>query len=145
MPAKINEELHTSEWLRNVLGAIPNLAAIAPAGVWLDLIPEEATLPGIRYQCQSRQDVSGNTKSSQRIMVRLDWLVVGTTEGPGMAALVPITDAIDNALQGANGATSAVSVLSCLRQETFFQSEVGRSGVTFRHSGGIYRTLVVPL
>lgn len=145
MPARINEEAHTAEWLKTVLSGIPNLANIAPAGAWLDLIPEEMVLPGIRYSCRQRQDVSGATKSSQRIMVQLDWLVAGVTEGPGLAQLVPIADAIDTALQGAFGNTSAVSVLSCLRQETFFQSEVGRSGVTFRHSGGIYRTLVVPL
>lgn len=145
MPAKVNEELHTAEWIKTVLGQIPNLATIAPGGVWLELISEKVTLPAIRFHCQRRHDRSGNTRSSQRIMVELDWLVAGVIEGPGLVPLVPIADAIDNALQGANGSTSAIQVLSCLRQETFFQSEVGRSGVTFRHSGGIYRTLVVPL
>jgi len=59
--------------------------------------------------------------------------------------LVKIADAIDNALQKKSGATSAVTILSCLRQETFFMTEEGRSGVVFRHSGGIYRILATPL
>lgn len=145
MPARINEEIHTSEWLKTALGAIPNLATIAPAGVWRDRIPEDRTLPGIRYQVQSRHDVNGGTRSSQRIMVQIDWLVVGTVEGPSIVGLVPIADAIDVALEGQSGSTSTVSVLSCLRQSTFFLTEEGRSGVLFRHSGGIYRTLVTPL
>lgn len=141
----INEEVHTAEWLRTTLDGIPSRATIAPAGVWQDIIPEEKTLPGIRFQCQRRRDVSGGTRSSQRIMVELDWLVVGTVKGTDYISLVQVVDAIDSAIQGKNGTTAAVEVMSCLRQETFSMSEVGRSGVTFRHAGGIYRTLVVPL
>lgn len=145
MVAKINEEIHTGEWLRTTLDGIPNLGAIAPAGVWRDQIPEDKDLPGIRYQVQSRHDVNGGTRSSQRIMVEIDWLVVGTVSGSSLVPLVAIADAIDVALQGQSGSTAAVSVLSCLRQQTFFMTEEGRSGVLFRHSGGIYRTLVTPL
>jgi hypothetical protein len=141
----LNEELHTAEWIKSQLGTIPNMANIAPGGAWLDLIPQDQVLPAIRYQARSRQDVSGATKSSQRIMVEIDWLVVGVVEGPGLIPLLPVADGIDAVLQGANGVTSTIEVMSCLRQDTFSLTEEGRSGVTFRHAGGIYRTLVVSL
>jgi len=48
-PALINEEIHVAEWLHTQLNAITSLNTMAPAGVWIDLIPIERTLPGIRY------------------------------------------------------------------------------------------------
>lgn len=143
--ALLNEEIHTGEWIKAQLDAIPNFGVIAPGGAWLDLIPKEEQLPAVRFQVQLRHDVSGATRSSQRIMVELDWLVAGVVEGPGLVPLVPIADAIDVALQGANGSTSTIQVFSCLRQDTYLMTEEGRSGVMFRHAGGIYRTLVVSL
>lgn len=143
--ALLNEELHTAQWLTSVLGAIPSLNTIAPGGVWMDVIPEDKVLPAIRFQCILRRDVSGATRSDQRIMVMLDWQVAGVVAGGDLLPLLPITDAIDVALQGQNGATSTVQVMSCLRQRPYLMTESGRSGVLFRHSGGVYRTLVVSL
>lgn len=143
--ALLNEEAHTAAWLSAVLEAIPNLNTLAPAGAWLDVIPMDKVLPGIRYQCQRRHDVSGGFKSDQRIMVQLDWLVCGVVEGGDLIPLVPIADAIDVALQGQVGNTGTVEIFSCLRQAPYFMTETGRSGVLFRHAGGIYRTLVVSL
>lgn len=143
--ALLNEELHTAEWLSTVLEAIPNLGTIAPAGAWLDLIPMDKDLPGIRYQCVRKKDVSGAMRSDQRIMIQLDWLVAGVVAGGDLIPLVPIADAIDVALQGQSGVTSKVEIFSCLRLETYSMTEAGRSGVLFRHAGGVYRTLVVSL
>ncbi len=146
MPAtKINDELHIAEWLESTLSAIPNLNVIAPAGAWLDLIPEEQALPGIRFHKQAGHDVSGATAQSRRIVSQYDWVVAGVVEGPDLLKLLPIADAIDNALDGAVGATSTISIYQCWRIETYSLTESGRSGVQFRHAGGIYRTIARPL
>jgi hypothetical protein len=142
---KINDEIHIAEWLKSVLGAIPSLNTIAPAGVWMDLIPEEQTLPGIRYQKQSGHDVGGNTAQSRRIVSQYDWLVAGVVEGQDLVKLVTIADAIDNALDGAVGTTSTIAIYQCWRMSTFSLTEEGRSGVQFRHAGGLYRTIARPL
>lgn len=142
---KINDELHITEWLKTTLDAIPNLSSIAPAGAWLDLIPEQAVLPGIRFHKQSGHDVGGSTSQSRRIVSQYDWVVAGVVEGPDLISLVPIADAIDNALDGAVGATGTIEIYQCWRMETFSLTEVGRSGVQFRHAGGIYRTIARPL
>lgn len=105
----------------------------------------DKVLPGIRYQCIRSKDVKGGTRSSQRIMVEMDWIVCGVVKGGDLLPLLPLTDAIDVALEGQNGATSTIQVMSCLRQRPYSMTESGRSGVLFRHSGGIYRTLVVSL
>lgn len=145
MVALLNEELHTSEWILARLNTIPNLNMIAPGGIWQDLIPKDKDLPAIRFQTHLRHDVNGPFRNDQRIMVEIDWLVAGVVSGPGIIPLVPIADAIDVALQGQVGNTSTVEVFSCLRQDTWSMTEEGRSGVTFRHAGGIYRTLVKSL
>jgi hypothetical protein len=142
---KINDELHIAEWLKTVLSAIPNLNAIAPAGAWLDMIPEEATLPGIRFHKQAGHDVGGHTQASRRIVSQYDWVVAGVVKGPDLLDLIPIADAIDYALDGASGTTATIAIYQCWRLQTFSLTESGRSGVQFRHAGGIYRTIARPL
>lgn len=142
---KINDELHIAEWLKSTLGAIPNLGNIAPGGVWLDLIPEQKSLPGIRFHKQAGHDVGGATAQSRRIVSQYDWVVAGVVEGPDLLSLVAIADAIDNALDGSVGTTSTITIYQCWRMETFSLTESGRSGVQFRHAGGIYRTIARPL
>jgi hypothetical protein len=143
MVVTINDELHITEWLKTTLSAIPNLNTLAPGGVWLDLIPEEKPLPGIRYQKQAGHDVGGSTRVSRRIVAQYDWLVAGVTEG-NLPSLVLLADAIDTALDGQSGETSTYSVYQCWRVSTFSLTETGRSGVLFRHAGGIYRTIGKP-
>lgn len=144
-PTKINDEIHIAEWLKSKLNAIPNLNNLAPGGVWLDLIPEEKSLPGIRYHKQMGHDVSGHTSQSRRIISQYDWVVAGVVQGPSLAPLVALADAIDNALDDAVGTTSSIEIYKCWRQSTYSLTETGRSGVLFRHAGGIYRTIARPL
>ena len=134
-----NEEYHTAEWIREKVEAIsaPNAMQF-----YLDLIPSGVDLPAVRGSVQSRQDVRGVGDERERIMVRLDWLVVVVREEHLVSPMVPLVDALDTALHNQNGSTANIIVLSCVRLESFSLLEPEDSGVMYRHAGGVYRTMV---
>jgi hypothetical protein len=108
----------------------------------MDLIPRDKALPAVRASVQSRHDVRGIGDERERIMVRLDWLIVVVREGHLISPMVPLVDALDTALHNTNGSTANIIVLSCVRLETFSLLEPEDSGVMYRHAGGVYRTMV---
>jgi len=135
----MNEEFHTAEWLREKVEAIvpPNALQF-----YMDLIPADRDLPAVRASVQSRHDIRGVGDERERIMVRLDWLIVVVNEGHLISPIVPLADALDTALHNKNGATANIIVLSCVRMEPFSLLEPEDSGVMYRHAGGVYRTMV---
>lgn len=141
----LNDELHTAIALKQQLALIPTFNSVVPGGAWLDLIPEDQKFPAIRYHKYFGHDVSGATAQTSRIMSSFDWIVAGVTEGPGLTALLAIADAIDQILHRHTWNTADIAVMQCWRRETYSMTETGRSGVTFRHAGGVYRTIVQPL
>ena len=130
------EEYHTGEWLLKRIEDDTTLEA------YMDLIPPKITLPAVRMSVQDRQDVRGIGDPRERIITRLDWLIVVVHEGHLISPIIPHVVALDNALQNKDGATAKIIVLSCVRLEPFSILEPEESGVTYRHAGGIYRTLV---
>ena len=130
------EEYHTGEWLRQRIEGNTSLQA------YMDLIPSGVPLPAIRMSVQSRQDVRGIGDQRERILTRLDWLIVVVHEGHLISPIIPHAVALDNALQNQEGTTAKIIVLSCVRLEPFSILEPEESGVIYRHAGGIYRTLV---
>ena len=133
------EEYHTAEWL---LSQIEAIAAPNALQAYMDLIPAGADLPAVRMAVQSRHDVRGVGDERERIMTRLDWLIVVVREGHLISPLLPYVVALDNALHNKSGSTASVVVLSCVRLEPFSLLEPEDSGVQYRHAGGIYRTMV---
>lgn len=133
------EEYHTGEWLRQQIEAIP-----APNDLqfYMDLIPADKELPAVRASVQSRDDIRGIGDERERIMTKLDWLIVVVREGHMIAPLIPYVVALDNSLQNKNGTTSKIIVYSCVRIEPFSILEPEESGVMYRHAGGVYRTMV---
>jgi hypothetical protein len=140
----LNDELHTAEWIVARLEGDPTLAGMV-SGVYHSLIPADVSLPAVRFHPQSPHDVRGAAKASQRIMTRIDWLVVIVHEGLTIGPVVPIADRLDFLLHDSEGTTSTYRVMSCIRLEPFHLIEVEESGVQYRHVGGIYRTLSQPL
>lgn len=132
----MHEEFLTAAWLVEQIESGTDLQA------YMDLIPENVPLPAVRMSAQERQDVRGIGDERERIMVRIDWLVVVIREGHQIAPLVPLVNSLDTALQNTNGSTDDIVVLSCVRLEPFSLLEVEDSGVTYRHAGGFYRTMV---
>jgi hypothetical protein len=132
----LNNELHVGEWIYRRIEDDTSLE------VYADIIPAEAQLPAVRYQAQARTDIRG--VGTHRIITQVDWLVVVTRMGHEIAPLVPLADAIDQALHDHTGNTSTIQVLSCVRLEPFTLLEVGDSGVYYRHAGGLYRTQSQP-
>jgi hypothetical protein len=133
------EEYHTAEWLREQVEAIASPNALQ---FYLELIPEDVALPAVRASVQDRQDIRGIGDERERILTRLDWLVVVVKEGHLVAPLIPYVVALDNALHNKTGSTSTIEVLSCVRIESFSLLEPEESGVQYRHAGGLYRTMV---
>lgn len=132
------EEYHTGEWLRQKIEGI----STPPMQFYMDLIPADKPLPAVRASVQSREDVRGVGDARERIMTRLDWLIVVVREGHLISPLIPYVVALDNALQNMNGTTPTIVVYSCVRLEPFSILEPEESGVVYRHAGGVYRTMV---
>lgn len=139
MPTTTFEEFHTAEWLRQKVEAI---AAPNALQFYMDMIPADRSLPAVRASVQSRDDVRGIGDERERIMTRLDWLIVVVREGHLIAPILPYVLALDNALHNTSGSTGNIVVLSCVRLEPFSLLEPEDSGVVYRHAGGIYRTMV---
>lgn len=133
----LNDELHVGEWLKSQIEDNTDLTA------WADLIPASVELPAARYQVQGRSDLRG--VGTHRIITDIQWLVVVTRQGHQITPLVPLADALDQALHDQSGATSTIRVLSCVRLEPFTLLESEDSGVYYRHAGGIYQTQSQPI
>lgn len=133
----LNDELHVGEWLKSRVETDTSLTAHA------DLIPADKQLPAVRFQVQARHDVRG--VGTHRIITQIDWLVVVTNQGHAVTPLVPLADALDQALHEHSGSTSTIMVLSCERLEPFTLLEVEDTGTYYRHAGGLYRTQSQPI
>lgn len=132
----LQEDLATAKWIVQRVDADTSLTA------YMDLIPTDVSLPAVRFSIQDTQDVRGVGDARERIMSRIDWLIVVIREGSLVAPLIPLANELDGALHNQNGATSEIVVLSCVRLQPFSLLEPEDSGVTYRHAGGIYRTMV---
>jgi len=139
MTTQTFEEYHTGEWLRQKVEAV---GAPTQMQFYMDLIPADKSLPAVRASVQSRDDVRGIGDERERIMTRLDWLIVVVHEGHLISPLLPYVVALDNALHNQTGTTAKIIVLSCVRLEPFSLLEPEDSGVMYRHAGGVYRTMV---
>lgn len=126
-----------ARWIHETVG---NLGG-SVSGTYLDLIPEKAALPAVRYHVQAPSDVS--VVSGERVLVNVSWLIVVVREGLEVAPLVPIVAALDQALHEKNGVADGYRI-ECIRLAPFNLIEPDDSGVQVRHAGGIYRTLIGP-
>src|SRR5687768_13175095 len=120
------EEYHTGEWIRQQVEAV---AAPTAMQFYMDLIPADRDLPAVRGSVQSRHDVRGVGDERERIMTRLDWLIVVVREGHLIAPILPDAVALDNALHNKTGSRAKIIVLSCVRLEPFSLLEEVVSGV----------------
>lgn len=102
---------------------------------WLDIIPEGADLPAVRFQVQSREDVV--TVERHIVMTHLVFLVVCSVQGADLAELVGYAEDIHEALHRQSGATSKATILSCARTAPFGLTDVQGADV-YRHAGGMY-------
>jgi hypothetical protein len=129
------ESLEAAQWIKLQIENDSTLTA------WYDLIPPKIQLPAVRYSQQAANDVNGIATMQSRIITDIRWLVVIVKEGLGIASLVPLANEVDAALHDQEGSTPTVYV-ECVRLEPFTLMETDDSGVSYRHVGGIYRTLV---
>lgn len=132
-----NEILHASGFLHSQVG---NLGGFV-SGAFLDVIPKDVALPAVRYHVQNPEDVT--VVEGTRVIVNIDWLVVVVREGLGVAALIPLADALDLSLHQQEGDIDGYHI-ACVRRSPFNLLEADDSGVQYRHTGGIYRTIVAP-
>jgi hypothetical protein len=137
----LNEDLHFGEWLVTTLEGDLTLGGMI-SGVYKDLIPAGVDLPAVRFTLFGPHDVRGAAAQTQRIMVRLDYIIAVVFQGHGLAGILPVADRLDDLLNEAQGETSTLRVLTCVRLEPFHMIDPEESAVQYRHAGGLYRTLV---
>lgn len=133
------EELEAGRWIKRQVEAE---LGDSISGAWLDLIPEGASLPAVRFNSQMQNDVA--TVSNHIIMTRFVFQVVGVIQDKKALPLVDISKRIFLALHGKSGVTSNARILSCERIEPFGQTETD-TGVMYRTAGGLYELYVQSL
>lgn len=144
MPDYPNEVYEGAAWLQAKIEGDGTLAGLV-SGAYLDMVPEDVSLPAIRYHVQASDTVRGiGPGHNARIMTMIDWLIVVMREGHEVTPLVPIVMRLDTVLDGVTGSTTLANIDSCVRREPFQMLETDKSGVQVRHAGGVYRTVVIP-
>ena len=133
-----HEKLYVDAWLIAFLEADDELDGLI-SGVFSELIPSNRTLPAVRLQLQAAPDVRG--VGTHRILTRMSYTILGVGSGPSPAPLVPIVDRIDELLQGANGESANIEVMSVVRTDAVSYSTV-EDGVRYWHVGGTYQLQV---
>lgn len=131
----VNEQLVASKWLHTTIGTLSG----AISGAFLDLIPEGVSLPAVRYSAVSSQDTM--PIDGTRVLVQIDWMVLVVRQGLEVAPIVPIANALDGALHGAQGIADNLRI-DCTRRNPFEMIEPDDDGIQYRHAGGVYRTIV---
>lgn len=147
----IFEVYECAEWIKATLENDAGLGGLFEVGnpmvngVYMDMAPEDAVLPVIRYHVQASKHVRGvGPDPDARIMTDILWLIVVMNEGHLISPLVPIVTRLDQDLDGQSGTSTNATILSCVMEEPFQLLETDKSGVQVRHAGGLYRTIVVP-
>jgi hypothetical protein len=125
-------EYEAGRWIKETLAA-----AGCPAA-YLDVIPTDASMPAIRFSCQTRNDVRTN---AQHIAISTwRFLVVGAAFSHDAAGAADLADQIDAALPGATGSTAKLGVIACTRVQTYGQTSPEQGGM-YRLGGAIYEVV----
>lgn len=133
------ESLEAGKWIKKQVEAE---LGDAISGAWLDVIPEGANFPAVKFNVQNSMDV--HTVAEHIVMTRLTFQVVAAIEDEKVLPLVDIVTRINLALHRRNGETSTHRILSCRRIQTINIPDI-EQGRVFRMSGGIYELLVQSL
>lgn len=129
------EKLYVDAWIISRLESDATLGPLV-SGVFSELIPAGRDLPAVRLQLQAAPDQRGI--GTHRISTRMTYLIVAVVDGPSPGPLVPVTNRMDELLQGARGESANIDVMSVDRTEVISYSTV-EDGVRFWHVGGLYR------
>lgn len=133
------EELEAGRWIKKQVEAELGNAI---SGAWLDLIPEGANFPAVRFNMQNTFDV--RAVAQEIIMSRLTFQVVAVIDSESVLPLVDLSNRIFLALHRRSGVTDSARILSCTRIQPWGSTENEQSH-TFRSGGGIYELLVQSL
>jgi hypothetical protein len=119
-----------------------NLTISQVARVYADIAPQGTPLPYILLvNTDPGQDVSA--VGAIRVMVSAVWVVRGVAQGQQYsAALKQIADRIDILLHRARGVIAGGGTLIASYRERPFRMPETSNGISYRHLGGQYRTLV---
>lgn len=131
----VNEHLVAAKWIRATIGTLSGTIT----GAYLDIIPEGVSLPAVRYSAMASTDTM--PIDGTRVLVEIDWMVLVVRQGLEVAPLVPIANALDGALHGAQGIADNLRI-DCTRRSPFEMLEPDDDGIQYRHVGGVYRTLI---
>ncbi len=133
------EELEAGRWIKKQVEAE---LGDAISGAWLDVIPEGANYPAVRYNVQNRWDI--RAVEQHIIMSRLTFQVVAVVSGEVVLPLVDLSNRIQLALHRRNGVTSTHRILTCHRTMPWGMTDAEQAHV-FRSQGGIYELQIQSL
>jgi hypothetical protein len=111
------------------------------SGAFLDLIPQEAALPAVRFSFMSRDNTMTNGQAIVISRLRAQVLAVAVGE-PG--DVEPIATSLVNALHKSSGLAPGglATVLACTFLEPLTMTERDRGGSIVRHGGGVFEVVL---
>jgi hypothetical protein len=129
------EELEMGRWIRATVTNDSTLMSLV-SGAWSELIPNDASLPAVKYEFVSGQDYI--VVGGERIMTTCLYRIVVTGKGPSPSGIVAAVARLDELFRKTQGSTTNILVLSSVREEPFHFTEVQNQEV-YTHVGGLYK------
>ena len=129
--SELIDELEVGRWIKSTAEAATGLKA------YLDIIPEQAELPAIRFTFQMRHDVYTVEMHAPFTRYMATVLVVADMETTPVATLRGHAVSLDGALHRAAGDVGEARILTCVRDGSFGLTEIEGSH-TYRHAGAVW-------
>ena len=132
------DELEVGRWIKTRAEAATGLKA------YLDLIPEAAPLPAIRFSFQMRHDVYTVEMHAPFTRYMATVLVVADMEVTPVATLRGHAVSLDASLHRAAGDVGQARILTCVRDGSFGLTET-EGAHTYRHAGATWIIQAAPV
>lgn len=138
----ISELPRIERWLYSVLSGDGTIASIVGTRIYAGVIPKTVSLVGqaaiVFLPLSAGEDTRGT--GTTRIWTRPLYLVKAVIAAGSLASLQTLVDRIDTVLHGQQGATSGVTINSCVRERAFRMTTVeDPANTVYQHLGGEYR------
>jgi hypothetical protein len=134
-------------WLRNQLMGNGTLQELVGDKAYEFPAPQDAIPPYILFDYrgghdQSQQLLRGTVRTATDLLFGV--VAVGADETVTTLDLMPVAEAIDEALEGQTGLIDDMQIYGCRREQPLMGAEI-QSGATHRFLGGLYRVSVRPI
>lgn len=131
----MNELALMDAWIYDRLVASAAIQAACQDRIYRDLAPDDADEPLIVYEATPSDDVS--FVSTARVQINAEYTIRAVTRGWSFDEANAIADAIDAAMQNAQGEISGRQIVAVRARPVSYTTT--EKDTRFNHAGGVYR------